>query len=85
MMNLTFDHYDTVSYNWQRHFRFYYFADSDTNYMPTKDTVELTQNNGLKHYAYLQTLSFEMLSTPYMQYCQRNGKQRLYYRPSHLK
>ena len=67
MMNLAFDRFNNINLDWQRHFRFYYFADSETNHMPTKDTVILTQNNGLKKYAYLQRSLLEMLSTPYMQ------------------
>ena len=58
---------------------FYYFIDGDTNHLPNKDNSFSTINLGLKLNAIIRSVSFEMLSTPYMQLCQRKGKQNVFY------
>ena len=78
MFNFVFDRHDKIDSSIQDLFRFYYFAESNTKILPTKDfaiLTEKTRNNRLN--AFIKTLSFDMLSTPYMQYCQRNGKQSI--------
>ena len=52
---------------------FYYFIDGDTNILPNKDNAISTIKHGLKLNAFIKSVSFEMLSTPYMQLCRRKG------------
>ena len=78
MFNFVIDRYGKIDPKIQDSFRFYYFAESDTNVLPNKDFAvftEKTKYNRLN--AFIKTLSFDMLSTPYMQYCQRNGKKSI--------
>ena len=78
MFNFVIDRYGKIDPKIQDSFRFYYFAESDTNVLPNKDFAvftEKTKYNRLN--AFIKTLSFDMHSTPYMQYCQRNGKKNI--------
>ena len=59
--------------NLNHNFILYYFADGNTKQSLIRDYVFTTRKHGLKMNAILRTVSFEMLSIPFMQFCQRNG------------
>ena len=85
MFNALFDKYGKINSNIQELFEFYYFAESDTKVLPTKDIAILTDKaRNLRLNAFIKTLSFEMLSIPYMPYFERNGKQNSYIHWYHI-
>ena len=59
--------------NLKYHLKLYYFIEGDTNLLPNKDNSFSTIKHGLKLNAIIKSVSFEMLSIPYMQLCQRKG------------
>ena len=54
---------------------FYYSADGDTNRQQNRDNVFTIPRNHFQFNLILKTMSFEMLSIPFMQLCERKGKQ----------
>lgn len=75
MFNSVFDRYDKLELKAEEYFRLYYFANTDTQLLPTRDTA--TSSEQIKYIrlsAFIKSLSFESLSTPYMPFCQRSGK-----------
>ena len=54
---------------------FYYLADGDTNRPQNQENSFTIPREGYKFNLILKTMSFEMLSIPFMQLCERKGKQ----------
>ena len=54
---------------------FYYLADGDTNRPQNQENSFTIPREGYKFNLILKTISFEMLSIPFMQLCERKGKQ----------
>ena len=56
-------------------FSLYYFSDDNTYHLQNKDNaIELRHEYGLKSDLLFKTVTLEMLSTPYMEFCQQKGK-----------
>ena len=57
----------------ENYFPLNYFVDDNTNRLPNKDNAFQITELGFKSGLFVKTFSFELLSTPYMEFCQQNG------------